>query len=106
MSSTVVTLSSAAEATAVITHSRAITRNGRPRARFAAQIATYSNTPVWRSTPTITIIPKSRKTTFQSIPVSSEKKVSSGPTMPTARTTPAPASAATTRLTFSEAISA
>ena len=70
-SSTVVTLSSRAEATAVMTISIAMTRKGRPRARFAAQIARYSKTPVWRSTPTMTIIPSSRKMTFQSTPVRS-----------------------------------
>ena len=51
---------------------RIITRNGEPPARLAAQIAVYSNTPVWRSTPTITIVPSSRKMTSQSIPVSRE----------------------------------
>ena len=45
-SSTVVTLSSRAEATAVITISSTMIRNGRPRARLAAQIAAYSKTPV------------------------------------------------------------
>ena len=38
-SSTVVTLSSSAEATAVMTTSSTMIRNGRPRARFAAQMA-------------------------------------------------------------------
>ena len=48
-------------------------RNGRPRARFAAQIARYSKRPVRRSTPTMIIMPSSRKMTFQSMPLSSEK---------------------------------
>ncbi len=39
MSSTVVTLSSSAEATAVMTTSMTIVGNGRPRVRFAAQMA-------------------------------------------------------------------
>ncbi len=76
ISSTVVTLSSMAEATAVMTTSSTIIRNGRAWARCADQMARNSKTPVCRSTPTITIIPKSRKMTFQSIPVSSEKKIS------------------------------
>ena len=71
-SSTVVTLSRNADAVAVISVSRIITRSGDPLARLAAQIATYSKTPVRRSTPTITIIPNSRKMTFQSTPVSGE----------------------------------
>ena len=72
ISSTMVTFGSAADATAVMRTRRIITRNGEPPARLAAQIATYSNTPVWRSTPTITIVPSSRKITSQSIPVSRE----------------------------------
>ena len=46
ISSTVVTLSRAAEATAVMRHRRTITRKGRPPARLAAQIAMYSKIPV------------------------------------------------------------
>ena len=69
ISSTVVTLSSSADANAVISTSRIISTYGRPRLRFADQMATYSKTPVWRSTETITIIPKSRKMTFHSTPV-------------------------------------
>ena len=72
INSTVVTLSRNADATAVISISRIITRSGDPLARFAAQIATYSNTPVRRSTPTMIIIPNSRKMTSQSTPVSGE----------------------------------
>ena len=59
-----------------------MTRNGRPRARFAAQIARYSKTPVCRSTPTMIIMPSSRKMTFQSTPVSSEKNAVSASTAP------------------------
>jgi hypothetical protein len=47
-------------------------RSGEPRARLAAQIATYSNTPVCRSTLTMIIMPSSKKITSQSIPVSRE----------------------------------
>ena len=72
ISSTVVTLSKKAEATAVMSTSSTITRNGEPLARLAAQMATYSNTPVRRSTPTMIIMPSSRKMTSQSTPVSWE----------------------------------
>ena len=43
------------------------------------------------------IIPSSRKMTFQSIPVSSEKKMSWAPTAPTPATTAAPPSATMAR---------
>ena len=76
ISSTVVTLSSRAEATAVMMTRSTIIRNGRACARCADQMARNSKTPVCRRTPTITIIPKSRKMTFQSTPVSSEKNIS------------------------------
>jgi hypothetical protein len=72
ISSTVVTLSSMADATAVISTNKIITRSGEPLARLAAQIAMNSNTPVLRSTPTMIIMPSSRKMTSQSIPVSAE----------------------------------
>ena len=72
MRSTVVTLSSSAEATAVISTSSTITRRGEALARFAAQIAVNSNTPVRRSTETMIIMPSSRKMTSQSTPVSCE----------------------------------
>ena len=72
ISRTVVTLSRNAEAIAVMRTSRIITRSPEPPARLVAQIAAYSKTPVWRSTPTITIMPRSRKMTSQSIPVSWE----------------------------------
>ena len=71
-SSTVVTLSSNADANAVTSTSRIMMRSGEPRARLAAQIATYSKTPVCRSTLTMTIIPNSKKMTSQAIPVSRE----------------------------------
>ena len=71
-SSTVVTLSSSAEATAVTSTSRTNRRAGRPRASFAERIARYSNTPVRRITPTTSIMPSSRKITSQSMPVSRE----------------------------------
>ena len=69
---TVVTLSSKADAKAVMSTSRIMIRSGEPFARFTDQIAMYSKTPVCRSTPTMIIIPSSRKITSQSIPVSWE----------------------------------
>ena len=71
-SSTVVTLSSSADAAAVTRTSRTSTRYGRPRASLAERIARYSKTPVRRTTPTTSIMPSSRKMTSQSIPVSGE----------------------------------
>ena len=68
----VVTLSRKADANAVIKTSRIMIRSGEPFARFTDQIAMYSKTPVWRSTPTMIIMPSSRKITSQSIPVSWE----------------------------------
>ena len=43
-----------------------------PLDRFAAQIARKSKTPVCLITPTMTIMPSSRKMTFQSMPSCSE----------------------------------
>jgi hypothetical protein len=96
-SRTVVTLSSSEDANAVITTRITITRNGLPRARLTAQTARNSKIPVWRSTPTITIIPSSRNTTFQSTPDSSEKNAASASVTPSASITPALPSAAATR---------
>ena len=104
ISNTVVTLSRRAEAPAVIKASRIITRSADPFARLDAQMAMYSKTPVCRRTPTITIIPSSRKITFQSMPVSREKNMSSAPAMPAAAMTAAPPSAALTLLIFSVAM--
>ncbi len=104
-SSTVVTLSSSAEATAVTSTRITITRNGRPLARFAAQIARYSNTPVRCSTATMSIIPSSRKMTFQSMPACSEKNACSASVAPMTSMIAAPPSAAATRCTRSVAIS-
>ena len=78
---------------------------GRPRARFAAQMARYSKTPVWRSTPTMTIIPSSRKMTFQSTPVSSLKKAVRVSTTPSSTIAAAPHRAAATRWMRSVAMS-
>ena len=86
--------------------SRIMIRSGEPLARLADQIAMYSNTPVCRSTPTMIIIPSSRKMTSQSIPVSWEKNTSAEPTTPTATTIAAPLSATTVLLMRSLAINA
>ena len=51
--------------------------------------------------PTITIIPNSKKMTFQSIPVSSEKKMSCPRTEPMATIAAAPNSATAVRENFS-----
>ena len=67
-----VTLSSTGEATPATTISITMSRNGLPLDRFAAQIARKSKMPVCLITPTMTIIPSSRKMTFQSIPSCSE----------------------------------
>src|SRR5918994_5758282 len=67
-------------------------------------MATNSKTPLCRRTPTITIIPNSRKMTFQSIPVSSEKKISWPRTEPIATIAAAPRSATSVRLNFSVTI--
>ena len=99
ISRTVVTLSSSADAIAVMRISSTISGNGRPRARLAAQIARYSKMPVSRITPTMIIMPRSRKMTFQSTPVSAEKKAASASLIPSARTSAAPPRAAATRLT-------
>ena len=104
-SSTVVTLSSSAEAAAVIRISITITANGRPRARLADQIARYSNTPVCLTTLTMIIIPSSRKMTFQSTPVSSLKNAVFASTTPSSTMAAAPPSAAATRWMRSVAIS-
>ena len=67
-----VTLSSTGDAIAVMSISITISRNGFPCDRLAAQIARKSNTPVCLITPTMTIMPSSRKMTFQSMPSCSE----------------------------------
>ncbi len=100
-----VTLSSSAEATAVITISITITANGRPRARFADQIARYSKTPVCLITLTMIIMPSSRKMTFQSTPVSSLKNAVCASTTPRITIAAAPTRAAATRWIRSVAMS-
>lgn len=99
------TLSSHADRKPVATTSSTISRYGRPRARLAAQMAMNSKTPVRFSTATISIIPSSRKMTFQSMPESSEKKACSASVAPMSSISTAPPSAAATRCTHSVAIS-
>ena len=72
ISNTETTLGSMAEANAITTISSIMMRSGEPLARLTAQIATYSNTPVWRRMLTIIIIPSIKKMTSQSIPLSWE----------------------------------
>ena len=72
ISNTETTLGSMAEANAITIISSIMMRIGEPLARLTAQIATYSNTPVWRMMLTIIIIPSIKKMTSQSIPLSSE----------------------------------
>ena len=74
-----------------------ITRNGWPRARLVAQMAMYSNTPVRLSTATMSIMPSSRKMTFQSMPASAEKNACSASVAPMSSISAAPPSAAATR---------
>ena len=72
ISRTVVTLSRRADAPAVTRTSRTSSFRGRPPASLAEWIARYSKAPVRRRMPTTSIIPRSRKMTSQSIPVSGE----------------------------------
>jgi hypothetical protein len=105
-SSTVVTLSSRADADPVNSTRMTIIRYGLPRARLAAQIATYSKTPVRLSTATTSIIPNNRNRTFQSMPDSSEKKAASASVAPMTSMMAAPPSAAATMCTRSVAMRA
>ena len=72
INSTETTLGSSAEAAAITSISRIMMRSGEPLARFAAQIAAYSKTPVCCRMLTIIIMPNIKKITSQSIPVSAE----------------------------------
>jgi hypothetical protein len=72
ISNTAVTLSRTAVPSADTSNSRIMIRSGEPLARLADQIATYSNNPVWRTTLTMIIIPRSKNRTSQLTPVSRE----------------------------------
>jgi hypothetical protein len=67
ISTTVVTLSRNADATAVMRQRTTRMRQGSTPARRIARIATHWKTPVRRRTLAITIIPRSRKMTLKSI---------------------------------------
>ena len=99
-----VTLSSIADAIAVIRQSSTSSRYGRPLARLPAQIARYSNSPVCLTTLITTIIPNSSRMTFQSMPVSALKNASWPVVAPIRNITAAPPRAARTRCTHSVAI--
>jgi hypothetical protein len=105
ISSTVVTLSRNADTNAVTSTSNTMTRKGRPLARLVAQMARYSKAPVRLRTATMSIMPMSRKMTFQSMPASSEKNACSASVAPMTSTIAAPPRAAATRWIFSVAIS-
>ena len=68
-SSTVVTLSSSADSTAVTTASIARMPAGLASTFFADQMARYSNTPHFRVIETMIIIPTSRPMVLKSMPV-------------------------------------
>ena len=68
ISSTVVTLSSRAEATAVTSDSISSTPQGSALTFLADQIARYWKTPDWRVMATMTIIPISRPMVLKSTP--------------------------------------
>src|ERR1700733_13097334 len=72
INSTVVTLSKKADPVEVTNNSRIMIQSEEPLERLAANIRTYSNPPVYLTTPTMIIIPSSKKMTSQSIPVFSE----------------------------------
>ncbi len=65
-STTVVTLSRKAESSAVIVDMAMSRRSGWPRERRTARTPSQRKKPVWRSAPAMTIMPASRKMTFQS----------------------------------------
>ncbi len=68
----IVTLSRIGDAIAVISMNITIRRYGCPRDFFAAQTPRNSKIPVCFSTPTMIIIPISKKMTSQSMPTSCE----------------------------------
>jgi hypothetical protein len=100
----VVTLSRNGEAMAVMAISITMSRYGRPCDRLAAQIARKSNTPVCLMMLTITIIPNSRKMTFQSMPSCSEKNTSDPGVSPSTAIAPAAISTVLTLSAFSVAM--
>ena len=95
---TVVTLSSKADSTAVAICSKSMMPAGCALAARADQTATNSNMPDRLDIDTKIIMPVSRPIVFQSTPL----MASSWFNTPTMIMTPAPASATTARLTFSD----
>ena len=102
ISSTVVTLSSSAESTAVVICSSSRMPAGCALAAWAAHMATYWNMPERRDTDTRIIMPVRRPMVFQSTPLSA----SSWFITPTKTITAAPSSATMARLIFSEMMTA
>ena len=102
VSSTVVTLSSSAENTAVTIDIISITPQGLALTFFADQIATYWKSPERRVTLTISIIPSSRPRVLKSTAFIA----SFCSATPSRITSPAPVSAMIARFTFSLMITA
>ncbi len=102
ISSTVVTLSSRADSTAVASCSSSMMPAGCAFAARADHTATNSNTPERRDTETRIIMPVSRPSVFQSTPL----MASSWSSTPTMIMTPAPVSATMARFTFSDMMTA
>ncbi len=96
--STVVTLSSSADSTAVASCSSSRMPPGCALAAREAHTATNSNMPERREIETRIIMPVSRPSVFQSMPL----MASSWSSTPTMIMMPAPANATMARLTFSD----
>ncbi len=99
---TVVTLSSAADRTAVSVASRISSSRGLPRAVATERCASHSKMPVRARMPAMTIMPASRKMTFRSIAANA----SCWSRMPAATRMRPPSNATTVRSPTSTAISA
>ena len=95
MSTTVVTLSSTADTTAVTIDAMTSTRYGSPRVMRTASTAIHWKRPVFASMFAMTIIPASRKITLKS--TTDSEKASPWLRSPVAMTTTAPRSAASVR---------
>lgn len=102
ISSTVVTLSSSAENTAVTSDSMTSRPHGSAFTTLAALIATYWNTPLFCVMATMTIMPVSRLMVLRSMPW----KASAWFSTPANTINPAPSSATTERLIFSVTMTA
>jgi hypothetical protein len=69
INNTETTLGRMADDRAITSISRIMMRSGEPLERLTAQIAAYSNAPVWRMMLTMIIMPSIKKMTSQSIPL-------------------------------------